>query len=176
MINLIRYHLPPFVKHREIIAKGVIHRHFWPLMLLALSRVLPWTLGWRRKEKQGGCFLDIFLSWLANVMSQCETDLWVICRKSGQSLKTKIEIVTTKVWPPILFQNCPYSRHPQDFIGNFCHTDCWTVCCHPPWVAPSRLEGEGSGSEAETQGDPELRWKLMLDEWMLVCNGKDGHF
>ena len=50
------------------------------------------------------------------------------------------------------------------------------MCRHPPWVAPSRLEGEGSWSKAKTQGDPELQWKLMLDEWMLVCNGKDGHF
>lgn len=56
-----------------------------------------------------------------------------------------------------MFQDCIGQnychRHPQDFVSNFRRTDSWTLCRHPPRIASSRLQGEGSWSEAETAGE-----------------------
>ena len=48
-------------------------------------------------------------------------------------------------------------RHPQDFVSNFHRPNIWPLRRHPARVASSRLQGEGSWSEAEAAGEAELQ-------------------
>ena len=48
-------------------------------------------------------------------------------------------------------------RHPQDFVSDLRRPDSWTLRRHPPRVASSCLQGQGSWSEAEAPGEAKLQ-------------------
>ena len=75
-------------------------------------------------------------------------DSWTLCI---------ILIFLSLMFQGYIGHNCLHSHHPQDFVSNFHRPNIWTLRRHAPRVASSRLQGEGSWSEAEAAGEAELQ-------------------